>query len=70
MGQQKKTVRDKVIEVLESARGDPLKPKRIAEISGANYNSVRRVLYQLLSEGVVHRYMGGYILSKYMIDGE
>ena len=67
---RRRTVRDRVVETLESARGDPLKPRVIADRSGAKYNSVRRVLYQLLKEGIVSRYMGGYILSKYMVEEE
>ena len=68
MGRRRKTVTERVIEVLAKAHGEPLKPRQIAEAAEANYNSVRKALYTLLRERRVHRYMGGYILSEYYIE--
>ncbi len=45
----------------ESSR--PLRVTEISSMTGVNYNTVRGVLYRLMKEGLITRYMGGYLLK-------
>jgi DNA-binding IscR family transcriptional regulator len=56
------TARDKVLMVLEESNR-PLRVTEISAIAGVNYNTVRGVLYRLRKEGLITRYMGGYLLK-------
>ncbi len=57
------TAEDKVLSVLEKA-DRPLRVTEISKLSGVNYNTVRGVLYRLMKEGLITRYLGGYLLKR------
>ncbi|MEB3756651.1 MAG: helix-turn-helix domain-containing protein [Desulfurococcales archaeon] len=63
MPRKRITARDKVLNVLEKA-DKPLRVTDISKLSGVNYNTVRGVLYRLMKEGLITRYLGGYLLKK------
>lgn len=59
---KKITARDKVLMALEES-SRPLRVTEISSVTGVNYNTVRGVLYRLMKEGLITRYMGGYLLK-------
>ena len=59
---KKITARDKVLVALEES-SRPLRVTEISSMTGVNYNTVRGVLYRLMKEGLITRYMGGYLLK-------
>ncbi|MCE4613958.1 MAG: helix-turn-helix domain-containing protein [Desulfurococcales archaeon] len=63
MARKRITARDKVLSALEKA-DRPLRVTEISKVSGVNYNTVRGVLYRLMKEGLITRYLGGYLLRE------
>ncbi|MCE4607122.1 MAG: helix-turn-helix domain-containing protein [Desulfurococcales archaeon] len=63
MPRKRITAEDKVLSVLEKA-DRPLRVTEISKLSGVNYNTVRGVLYRLMKEGLITRYLGGYLLKR------